>query len=122
MQITILGELTDLNEYTRAQRGNRYKGATVKKRNTDHVQMFANQHDPLPRRTGGYIVSFRWFVPNKRKDLDNIAFAKKFVLDGLVEAGVLPGDGWRDVAGFGGETFHVDKDDPRVEVEIIPNE
>ena len=48
---------------------------------------------------------------------DNIASAKKFVIDGLVEADILADDGWRQVSGFS-DTFEIDKVNPRVEVEI----
>lgn len=34
----------------------------------------------------------KWTVPNKRRDLDNIAFATKFIQDALVEIGVFDDD------------------------------
>lgn len=46
-----------------------------------------------------------------------IAFAKKFILDALVGAGVLRGDGWKHISGFT-DRFKVSKEDPRIEVEI----
>lgn len=49
--------------------------------------------------------------------MDNIAFAKKFILDALVKKGVLKDDGWKWVKGFTDE-FFVDKKNPRVEVEM----
>jgi hypothetical protein len=42
----------------------------------------------------------RWLEARRNRDPDNIAAAKKFVLDGLVVAGVLDGDGWAQVAAF----------------------
>lgn len=42
-------------------------------------------------------ISFTWYVKNKLMDKDNIAFAKKFVLDGLQRAGVLSNDGWGEI-------------------------
>ena len=36
-------------------------------------------------------MTFRWHVKS-RHDSDNIAFAKKYVLDGMVKAGVLEND------------------------------
>ena len=55
---------------------------------------------------------------DKRTDPDNIAAGgRKVILDGLVEGGILPDDGWGDVEGFS-DTFAVDKENPRVEVEI----
>jgi hypothetical protein len=44
-------------------------------------------------------------------------FAEKFVLDSLVERGIIEGDGWNDIL----QIFHwcdIDKNNPRVEVEI----
>ena len=37
-------------------------------------------------------VRFTWVEGNRRRDIDNVAFAKKFVLDGLVQAGVIGND------------------------------
>lgn len=59
----------------------------------------------------------QWFCRNKRKDMDNISFAKKFILDGMQEVGYLKNDGWNEIAGWE-ESFHVDRDNPRIEIEI----
>ena len=56
-------------------------------------------------------------MQNKRKDKDNIAFAKKFILDGMIQAKLIQNDGWKEISGFTDE-FHVDKNNPRVEVTI----
>lgn len=61
------------------------------------------------------ILIVSWIEPNRRKDPDNIAFAKKFILDGLVSAKVIDNDGWNHVLGWTDE-FIVDKDNPRVKV------
>ena len=50
-------------------------------------------------------------------DKDNIAFAKKFIQDSLVHAGVLANDGWNQIEGFT-DDFAVDPKNPRVEVTI----
>lgn len=63
---------------------------------------------------------FRWFAPNRMKDPDNIAFAKKFILDAMQAAGVLPRDSWRYVGGGFADLFEVDASRPRVEVTIYP--
>lgn len=62
-------------------------------------------------------IHFLWIEKDKRRDLDNIAFAKKFILDALVGANVLKGDGWSCVKGFK-DSFSVDKYRPRIEVYI----
>lgn len=117
MKITIPGELTDLNKYTKANRANKFAGSKVKKENTELVAWHAKKHRNHDLK---YPVDFefKWYVPNKRKDKDNIVFAKKFILDGLVEAGVLPDDNWKHVGDWT-EKVRVDKENPRVEIEII---
>ena len=46
------------------------------------------------------IGHFTWIEENKRRDLDNICFAKKFILDALVNAGVLADDNRKIVTNF----------------------
>lgn len=119
MIFIIPGELTDLNTYINAERTNRFKAAAIKKAETARVALEAGQAR-LPIITVYPVtIAFRWFTKDLRKDTDNVAFAKKFILDGLVVAGVLTGDGRRHVAGFDYEAFSVDKENPRVEVTII---
>lgn len=50
--------------------------------------------------------------------MDNIAFAHKFILDGLVDAGVLKGDSRKFVIGLEDDFSEIDPDNPRVEVTI----
>ncbi len=59
--------------------------------------------------------SFTWRCNNRRKDKDNIAAGKKFILDSLVVARLLPNDGWKHVGNFK-DTFEVDKDNVGVHV------
>lgn len=52
----------------------------------------------VPKFSRPVVFTFEWVEGNKRRDPDNVAAGgRKLVLDGLVEAGVLPGDGWRYV-------------------------
>ena len=69
------------------------------------------------RFDGTVKLNFRWYEPNKKRDLDNICFAKKFILDALVKNGTIKADGWKGVAGFT-DDFFVDKENPRIEVDI----
>lgn len=64
-------------------------------------------------------LRFAWYCRNRRRDPDNIASAKKFILDGLVTAGVLPDDSWKWIASFN-DVFYVDQTNPRVEVFVEP--
>lgn len=64
-------------------------------------------------------VRYTWYEPNARRDKDNISgYGRKVIQDALVRGGFLAGDGWRDIIGFSDE-FHVDRERPRIEVEII---
>ena len=63
-------------------------------------------------------IDFVWYN-NGRKDPDNIRIASKLIIAGLVKASILPEDNQKIIKGFT-DTFHKDKDDPRVEVTIRP--
>lgn len=117
MLLTIPRELMDLNRYVNIERGNRYGGAEIKSRETQLVKFHAYSQK-LPKVKNQVYIIFRWYCKNKKKDPDNIAFAKKFILDGLVSNGTLQGDGWKHIEGFQDE-FYVDPENPRVEVEIV---
>lgn len=45
-------------------------------------------------------IKFTWVEDSRRRDLDNICYAKKFILDALVKAGKIPTDGQKHVKGF----------------------
>ena len=59
-------------------------------------------------------VSFTWMERNTRRDPDNIiAGGQKLVLDCLVTAGILPDDGWDEIAALV-HGFNVDASNPGV--------
>ena len=62
-------------------------------------------------------LEFVWYCKNRRKDKDNILVGQKFIIDGLVEAGVIENDGWNEIGDIKHE-FARDKNNPRVEVKI----
>jgi len=114
MKFDIPHLLTDLNTYIQAERGNKFQAANIKKENTGIAFMYARRLPPV--KTKAKII-FTWYCANEKKDPDNISFAKKFILDGLVSAGVLENDGWKQIEGFE-DRFEVDKANPHIEVEI----
>lgn len=116
-KLTIPGTLPGLNDYTAANRTNRYAAASMKKRAQTHIGWSIAKHLRNIHITQPVNIKFMWYEPNRKRDKDNIAFAKKFIIDALVNAKVLPNDGWKNVESFS-DDFGVDKDDPRVEVEI----
>ena len=54
----------------------------------------------LPKFNEPIKIHFRWTEENKRRDFDNTAFGKKFILDALVECGRLKDDNRKCVTGF----------------------
>lgn len=87
--IEIGGRFPTLNEYIRRERGNRYAAAKVKRDYTDLVAWQVKKHKGAI--TGKADFTFYWYTTTKA-DPDNIAFGKKFILDGLQAAGVIVND------------------------------
>ena len=54
----------------------------------------------LHKPNGAVMVRFEWHERTKKRDADNIASAKKFILDALVNMRVLPDDSRKYVKGF----------------------
>lgn len=114
MQFTIKGRLDGLNEYTLANRNNRFGGAKMKENNE---LLISAQLPKVNTIEGKVFIVFHWFEPNSRRDPDNIAFAKKFILDAMVRRHILKGDSQRYIYGFH-DMFSIDPENPRVEVII----
>lgn len=97
------GQLPGLNEIIDAAKGYGGRGAgyaLLKRKWTEYVWAHAKAAR-LPARPGPVMLLFDWHEPNRRRDPDNVAAGgRKFILDGLVKAGVLAGDGWAHVAGW----------------------
>ncbi len=118
-KFVIPGKLPSLNDYTLACRDNRYKGGRMKAELDEQIGwsiIKAKREGTLHAVKMPVTVHFVWHEGTKRRDADNIAFAKKFVLDALVKGGILIDDSRRYVVGFT-DTIIDDKTD-FVEVEI----
>jgi Holliday junction resolvase RusA-like endonuclease len=116
MKLIIPGRLPGLNDMTDAARRNRYESAKMKKKYTELTAWYARRAR-LPRFDRVDLV-ITWYEPNQKRDKDNIMAGQKFILDGLVQAGVLSNDGWKQI-GDVTHRFKVDAKNPRVEVELI---
>lgn len=116
-KLVIEGRLPGLNEYIDAERSQRHAAARMKRETQDLVRWYARMQLGSQRPSKPVRMDYLWVEQNRRRDQDNIAFAKKFVQDALTEMGFLQGDGWKHVVGFS-DGFAVDKYWPRVEVTI----
>ncbi len=118
IKITILGRLPSMNDLIAKNRISPFVGNGLKKKTDEQICWYIKRdyQGPTIQRAQ---VNFRWFEESTRRDPDNIASAKKFILDSLQKMKVLSGDGWKNIAGLSDE-FAVDKENPRVEVIIAP--
>lgn len=99
-------KLPSLNDYVRACRTNKYAGSKMKAEIETEIALFIGK---LPRFDNPVTIRFHWVEGSKRRDLDNVAFAKKFILDALVKRGKLKDDNRRHVQGFT-DTFEYGKE------------
>lgn len=97
IKIEINMKLPSLNEYVDVCRTNKYKASRFKRHLEDDIGMFIGR---LPEFENPVRIHFHWIEGNKRRDLDNVAFAKKFILDALVKAGKLKDDNRKCVTAF----------------------
>ena len=111
--------LIGLNEYTKQNRTNKYVGAKAKKQEQEYIIWGIKQQLGNVKIEKPVIGHFIWIEENKRRDLDNICFAKKFILDALVEAGVLKDDNRKMVTNFRDDFEYADKSKVIVELEEI---
>lgn len=107
--------LPGLNEYIDACRGNKYGGAKMKKDIENRIFPYFIGLDVF---TGPIKIGYTWHEKTKRRDIDNVAFAKKFIQDSLVTLGKIKGDSPRYVNGIAFDLF-VWGDCDGVEIEIF---
>ena len=97
VRIEIPMRLPSCNEYIDACRMNKFAGAKMKKNVEDDIMIFLTK---VPEFHNPVRIHFHWIEENRRRDLDNICFAKKFILDALVKAGKLADDNRKIVTAF----------------------
>lgn len=116
-RFTIVGSFPGLNQYIdacRISRGRWNKGNAMKQKD----QKMIEQQIPRFHTDGPIRIQYDFYCPDRKKDLDNISgYFHKIFQDALVQAGAIPGDGWRYIKGFS-DTFHLDPKRPRVEITI----
>ena len=112
-KLVIPGQLPTLNEIINEAKAHWNNYRVQKENSTDKVAWAAIEAG-VPR-LNAVKLDITYYRKNRRNDPDNIAAAKKFILDGLVAAGVLENDGWKQVRGWT-EAWEVDKKNPRTEI------
>jgi Holliday junction resolvase RusA-like endonuclease len=81
-----------MNDMIADARSSRYKSSSVKKHWTDRIAEVVRGNTPY---TGKVWIEWCWYVKNFSRDADNIAASSKYIMDGIVEAGVIVDDNLR---------------------------
>jgi Holliday junction resolvase RusA-like endonuclease len=90
-------KLPSLNDYIRICRGNKFAAAKYKKNLETQIGMYILK---MPKFTKPIKIHFTWIEGTKRRDYDNICFAKKFILDAMQKYGKLENDNRKYVYAF----------------------
>lgn len=97
MRIEIPLKLPSLNDYTKWCRGNKYLAAKKKAEIEAEIGLYLAE---MPKWDNPIKIHFTWVEGNKRRDLDNVCFAKKFILDSMVKHNKLKDDNRKCVTAF----------------------
>lgn len=109
-------KLPSLNDYTRTCRTNSKYANKMKQDLEQQIGLYLMK---LPRFKNPVRINFTWVEGNRRRDLDNVAFAKKFILDAMVKFGKLKDDNRKCVTGFTDTFVYGDKHKVILEIEEI---
>lgn len=119
MKYEIPIKLPSLNDYTSACRTSKFTGAKMKAK---YEQMIGLYLMKMPRWTKPIKIHFLWIEGNKKRDLDNICFAKKFILDSMVKYGKLQDDNRKYVYAFTDEFAYGNTTKVIIEIEEAEDE
>ena len=113
MTITIKGRFPGMNEIIEAAKKHFHIYSDMKKNFTNIVAWSAKCYKPPDSYPVDIIIT--WYEPNLKRDYDNIMAGQKFILDGLVVAGVLKNDTQKYINSITNK-LAVDRVNPRVEI------
>lgn len=109
--LTIPGPMPGLNEFT--GKGSRWAYTALKKQwgAVCGYEIREAKLVPMPFA----LVSCHWYESTAKRDPDNVTIGLKFLLDALVHAQVLPGDGFAHILEIH-HYFAIDATAPRLEL------
>ena len=117
--------LPGLNEYTQENRTHAQEGAKVKRETENIITTFimiAKRRGTLKPTPAPVRVNIEWHESTRKRDPDNIVFAKKFILDALVKCGIIQNDTQKYIRGFREEIINDTSDFVRVELEAVDDQ
>ena len=83
--------LPTLNEYIDVERTSKYMAGTMKRATTNRIKFWTMSQSRI-KLQGVHDLVLVWTRNNRHHDPDNVYASIKFLLDGIVAAGVLPDD------------------------------
>lgn len=116
-------KLPSLNEYIRKCRANKYEGSRYKNEVEYGIKgaiLMAKQKGELHETKEPVAICFEWHEKTKKRDADNIASAKKFILDALQSMQIIPNDNRKYVKGFSDEIIDDKEDFVKVTIFELP--
>lgn len=111
--------LPSFNEYMNINRYNKYAGAKIKRDEEMFIRTAIYEQLGNIKIEKPIIIHFTWVESNRKRDLDNIAFGKKFILDALVKSEIIPNDNPIYVRGFTDEFNYEQESRVIVEMEEV---
>lgn len=107
------GRLPSLNDYINACRSHWSQGMQMKRKTEEDILWAikgAQSRKHLQPASGPVVIHFEWHEADKRRDLDNIYSAKKYILDAMQRAGIIKNDNRQHVRGLYDTIVDDDKD------------
>ena len=121
-RFTIHYRLPSLNEYLNKCKFNKHMAAQFKmihdRRIYDEVK--SQLHDL--KITKPIKLHITWIEENRKRDVDNVYSAVKYILDGLVKAEVLQNDNAKRVKDISNEIIYADTSEVIVEIEELEDD
>lgn len=120
-EFTINARLPSLNDYINACRSHWSNGARLKAETEELIFWAikaAQGRGECRRATKPATVVFHWHERNRRRDLDNIFSAKKYILDAMQKVGIIENDDQKHVVGLF-DFFHLSGGIDYVTVTIV---
>lgn len=111
---------TGLNDYVRSCRTNPHKAANFVKTTENEMSRLVEGVEPY-RGPFPVVIHFTWTEKDMRRDADNIAFGKKFILDTLVKCKIIPNDSRQYIVGFTDRIVKGDRYNVSIEIEPAQN-
>lgn len=115
-RIEIPIKLPSLNDYVRVCRTNSKYANKYKVQIEQEIGLYLMK---MPKWNNPIKINFTWVEGNKKRDLDNIAFAKKFILDSMVKFKKLKDDNRKYVTAFTDTFVYGEKTKVILEIEEV---